>query len=375
VGFQDLGTRVRTEAVNNTYDYAIGGDGFGCLIHPYNGNLMLGSLYYTRVQRSTNGGTTFSQSVSGITGFGSASDGGNAPFNTRLTNTLADPTGNRVYTFTNEVPYVSDNFGSTWTALPTTGNGWPGGTIRCFGASNLKLGLVGATFDISEPIGGNNYRRGRVAISDNNGATWRTFTGFPGGLNSMADIAFDTADPNIMYVSSVRQAIWNVAGSEGGLTANHLWKSTDGGSTWTAIDGSPTNSNGFPFGIPVHVVKVDLMDNNTVYAGTDVGLYRTTNQGLTWERFGEGLPMVAVRDIYIAPDSSFMRVGTHGRGVWEMQAGSIFDIDETAGVDVYDLLKFMSLYGSTAAEDLAVADFNGDGKIDDVDLALILGAF
>ncbi|MDR2697122.1 MAG: hypothetical protein LBB40_01445, partial [Holophagales bacterium] len=316
-GFQDLGTRLRTEnrVADGTYDYVIGGDGFGCLIHPYNGNLMLGSLYYTRVYRSANG-LSFTQSISGISG---ADDSDTAPFHTSLVNTLADPTGNRVYTFTKEVPYVSDDFGASWKALPTSDNGWPGGTIRGFGASNLKLGLIGATFDISENMGGGIYRRGRAAISDDNGATWRTFTGFPGGLNSMADIAFDTANPNIIYVSSVRMSIWNVGGGEGGLTASHLWKSTDGGATWISIDGSITNSNGFPFGIPVHVVKVDPTDNSTVYAGTDVGLYRTTDQGLTWERFGDGLPLVSVRDIYIAPDGSFMRVGTHGRGVWEMQ--------------------------------------------------------
>jgi photosystem II stability/assembly factor-like uncharacterized protein len=286
---------------------------------------------------------------------------------------MADPTGNRVYTYTNTVPYVSNDFGANWTALPITENGWPGGNIRQFAASNLKLGLIGATFNAN--VSG---ARGRVAISDDNGTTWRVHTGFPGGLDQMADIAFDSADPNIIYVSSVRLAIWNTGGSEGGLGANHLWKTTDGGITWAAIDGTLTTSNGFPFGIPVHVVKVDPLDNSIVYAGTDVGLYRSPNQGRTWERFGDGLPLVAVRDIYIAPDGSFMRVGTHGRGIWELQrltAESPFDIDGIRGVDVYDLLKFLSMYGSTDPADLAIADFNRDGIIDNADLALILGAF
>jgi photosystem II stability/assembly factor-like uncharacterized protein len=310
-----------------------------------------------------------------------------------------------------------------------------------------------------------------VAISEDNGETWRTFTGFPDGNNSMADIAFDTMDPNIMYASSVRMAIWNVGGAEGGLTASHIWKSIDGGHSWRAIDGYASITNGFPFGIPVHVIKVDPIDNSVVYAGTDVGLYRTTNQGDTWERFGEGLPLVAVRDIYIAPDGSFMRLGTHGRGVWEMRGiaddyaprsianphtsptmrstagaritfsvGAVgipapvyqwqystdngatwtnipganeraysftayaadggrqfralatnsmgsahsspvtmdinpYDIDNALGLDVYDLLKFLALFGSTKPDDILLADFNGDGKIDDADLAIILGAF
>ncbi|MCL1893558.1 MAG: hypothetical protein FWG02_04895 [Holophagaceae bacterium] len=466
-GFQDLGTRLRTDnnVVEGTYNTVIGGDGFGCVIHPYIGNWMLGSLYYTRVYRSIND-SSFSQSTSGIAEAGNSSA---TPFHTRIISTLADSTGNRVYTYTNNVPYVSDDFGASWSALPTAGNGWPTETIRNFGASNLRLGLIGAVFDVTVNLGAGIYHRGRVAISEDNGTTWRTITGLPGCLNSMSDITFDTADPNVIYVASVRPAIWNIGGAEGGLGANHIWKSTDLGYTWKAIDGSQTDSNGFPFGIPVHVVKVDPFDNNVVYAGTDVGLYRSSDQGNTWVRFGDGFPLVAVRDIYIAPDGSFMRVGTHGRGIWEMEgitenytpriisqsptihhglpgtstdfsvgavgipaptyqwqesdnggaswsnisgatnriysltlygrdnnkklrvivANSIgtatcdpitinvnaFDIDGSPGIDVFDLLKFMSMYGSTNPDHLLLADFNGDGKIDDADLAILLGAF
>jgi hypothetical protein len=124
-------------------------------------------------------------------------------------------------------------------------------------------------------------------------------------------MAFDTTNQNVMYVTSVAFS----------QTANHLWRSIDGGYTWSSIDGSASASNGFAFGIPVHVVRVDPLDNNVIYAGTDLGLYRSENQGATWARFGSDLPLVPVRDIYIAPDGSFMRLGTHGRGIWEMAEG------------------------------------------------------
>ncbi|MDR2562256.1 MAG: hypothetical protein LBC63_10880 [Holophagales bacterium] len=321
VGFQDLGTRLRLESgvATGTFNDVIGGDGFGCLIHAHNGDLMLGSYYNTNIFRSADGGNSWT--YCGI------NDG---PFYTRLFDTPADPTGNRVYTFTPEIPYVSDDFGASWTPLPTAGNGWLTGNgreyeIRSFGVSPLKLGLVGATFDVD--IDG---RAGRIAISEDNGTHWRTYTGFPGANSwySMAEIAFDVSDPNIIYVTSVA---FN-------QSANHLWKSTDRGYTWRAIDGA----NGFPFGVPVHVLKINPLDNKVLFAGTDVGLYRSTNQGATWARFGDGLPLVSVRDIYIAPDNSFMRLGTHGRGVWETVMKAVSIVEPLGGMFTGEAATFKS---------------------------------
>jgi len=327
-GFQDLGTRLRRESgvATGTFNEVIGGDGFGCLIHAHNGDLMLGSLYYTRIRRSTNGGLSFLDSNSGLN---NGKD--NGPFYTRLFDTPADPTGNRVYTFNNYTPYFSDDFGASWAPLPTADNGWPGPNIyiRSFGVSPLKLGLVGATFDVSE-----NGRVGRIAISEDNGTNWRVYTGFPGASSSggMAEIAFDVSDPNIIYVTSVAFS----------QSANHLWKSTDRGYTWKAIDGTSSTSNEFPFGIPVHVLKIDPSDNKVLYAGTDVGLYRSTNQGATWARFGDGLPLVSVRDIYLAPDDSFMRVGTHGRGIWETVMRGVSIVDPLGGMFTGEYATFKS---------------------------------
>gem|GEM_PF-375965 len=307
IGTQDNGTLLRKDIQREFYDYVIGGDGFGCLIHPYNGDAVLGSLYYTRIYRSNDGGNSFR----GVRGIPDDEDG---PFHTRLVSTIADPTGNRVYTYTRITPYISDDFGENWT--PMTIAGWPNPTrsIRGFGASPLKMGFVGAVGMTSpDGSGPRDDFYDFIAISDDNGETWRTSRIFDSSLSpvygQLAELAFDTANPDIIYVCSVAYD----------ANANHLWKSTDGGRTWVSIDGTRTSSNGFPFGIPVHVVKVDPLDNNMVYAGTDMGLYRTTNGGTSWSRFGYGLPLVAVRDIYIAPDGSFIRVGTYGRGVWEME--------------------------------------------------------
>jgi hypothetical protein len=55
----------------------------------------------------------------------------------------------------------------------------------------------------------------------------------------------------------------------------------------------------------------------TIYAGTWLGVYESTDAGATWHLFGKGLPLVMVSDLYMPADGSFLRAGTYGRGVWD----------------------------------------------------------
>ena len=59
-GYQDNGTALNT---GTQFTTEIGGDGMECIIDPTNDNLVYGSLYYGDIRRSTNGGTTFSGSI------------------------------------------------------------------------------------------------------------------------------------------------------------------------------------------------------------------------------------------------------------------------------------------------------------------------
>ncbi|HTA94037.1 MAG TPA: hypothetical protein VK745_30875, partial [Polyangiaceae bacterium] len=52
-------------------------------------------------------------------------------------------------------------------------------------------------------------------------------------------------------------------------------------------------------------------------------VYRTTDGGNTWARFGTGLPRVAVTGMFVARDGSLVRVSTKGRGVWEIHPRSM----------------------------------------------------
>jgi photosystem II stability/assembly factor-like uncharacterized protein len=285
-GFQDNGTRVRV-ASTSVFDQTIGGDGFGCDINPANASNMLGSLYYARIQKSTDGGASWVQSCTGIPECG----GSNAPFYTGVVSWAGDATGNTVFTWSNAKAYKSANYASSWSALGTAG--FPAGAvIRGFGVAKSNPSVLGAVFS-----GGN------VRLSNNGGASWTTPAALPNHDLSLSFVHFDTTNPNTVYVASVAP---NGA-------ANHLWKSTDFGTSWQVFE------TGLPAGVPVNIVKNDPNDNTVLYAGTHLGVYRWTPADAQWVRYGAGMPLVNVTDVYVSPDSSLVRAATFGRGFWELQ--------------------------------------------------------
>jgi len=72
--------------------------------------------------------------------------------------------------------------------------------------------------------------------------------------------------------------------------------------------------------VPVQQILFDPSDttDNTIFVGNDLGVYQTTDMGKTWHRYGVGFPMVRVVEMRIAKNSGLLRVGTYGRGLWEI---------------------------------------------------------
>jgi hypothetical protein len=95
-----------------------------------------------------------------------------------------------------------------------------------------------------------------------------------------------------------------------------LWRTTDHGQTWMSIVGLDA-AHRLP-NVPIYVVKYDPVTPTTIYAGTDIGVYLTTDDGATWNRMGDNFPMIPVRDLYVAKNQEFIRAATYGRGLWEI---------------------------------------------------------
>lgn len=144
---------------------------------------------------------------------------------------------------------------------------------------------------------------GAVEVSSDGGATWVARGPVQQPQAFIHTVAFDPTDSKVLYVASrsVRP------------TFNHMWRSNDFGVSWKPID-----LNGFPTGIHVYDLIADPTRAGTLYAGTFLGVYRSSDRGDTWQRFGQGLPMIRAYDLSLTPDGNTLHVGTGGRGVWEI---------------------------------------------------------
>jgi hypothetical protein len=146
--------------------------------------------------------------------------------------------------------------------------------------------------------------------------------------------AIDPTDPNIAYVCY---------GGFGLAAGEHVWKTTNlmtGTPTWTA------SGSGLP-DVPVNSFVIDPLFPTTLFAGTDVGVYISTNTGATWSPFTTGMPVVTIFDMALQPTSRILRVATHGRGMWQRQIDPSVPVEiSLVGAEIIDGHPRMTWYAS-----------------------------
>jgi hypothetical protein len=198
------------------------------------------------------------------------------------------------------------------------------------------------------PAGGGIWRTKNALSGQPN---WQYLSG-PFGINSVGSIALDPNDPagNTLWVGTGEA---NSCGS-GCIAGVGLYKSTDGGDTWTGpLGASAFNARG------VGSIVVKPGDSNTIYAasvrsGRSVssvlsggvitlipgapawGLYKSTDGGATWTFLHNGAPLASqcdtvdeataggspcslrgVRQVALDPaDPNTVYASSYGRGVW-----------------------------------------------------------
>ena len=169
-------------------------------------------------------------------------------------------------------------------------------------------------------------------VALNNFQIWGTTTGSStltnmtgGGMpaHTIGRLAIDPSDPNIAFVCF------------GGFNlpaGQHVWKTTNlmtGTPTWAA------SGTGLP-DVPVNAFAIDPNVAGRMYAGTDIGVYVSTDGGANWAPYGTGLPVVAVFDMKIQNAARILRIATHGRGMWERNIDDVTAVAVVVGSEISD---------------------------------------
>jgi len=173
--------------------------------------------------------------------------------------------------------YKSVDGGKTWTQVGLADSRQIGALI--VDPHNADVVLVAAFGHAFGP----NKERGVYRTTDG-GKSW-TRVLYRDEETGAIDVSFDPGNANIVYAAlwQARRQPWNF--SSGG-PGSGLYRSTDGGLTWTHLTG-----NGLPSGILGRIhVSVSAADPKRVYAMIEAhegGLYRSDDGGAHWARVSD----------------------------------------------------------------------------------------
>ena len=142
---------------------------------------------------------------------------------------------------------------------------------------------------------------GLIHVTRDAGAHWRDVT--PPELTPWSKISlldaghFDTATA---YAAVNRIRLDDLA--------PYVYRTHDGGKSWTKV------VLGLPLNAPVNAVREDPLRKGLLYAGTELGVFVSFDDGDHWQALMTGLPPSSVRDIVIHGND--LVAATHGRGFY-----------------------------------------------------------
>jgi hypothetical protein len=257
---------------------------------------------------------------------------------------LGPGTPNTVYYGTNKL-YRSPNRGATMTAM-SQALATPISAIG-ISAQNDNVRIVGLA-------------GGGVFATTTGSSTLTNVTGpIPGCYAARTVI-----DPNNADTAYVTLSCFGLPAGQ------HVWKTTN-------LSGAPptwmASGSGIP-DVPTNAFAIDPRDSTSLYAGTDIGVYHSTDSGATWNPYGTGLPRVAVFDMAIQSRQRVLRIATHGRGIWEIGITPIGPptIDKAFGADHIPLNGTTSLTFTLTNPNAAPNTLTGIAFTDNLPSGLVL---
>jgi photosystem II stability/assembly factor-like uncharacterized protein len=320
-GMQDNGswtgpsrTREPAGILNDDWRMVSFGDGFKVINHPDDPEIYLSLSQGGNLQR-TDMRTREQQLIKPwVGGSGGAASNQKYRFNWNSPLVFSPHNKTTVYLGGNIV-FKSPDFGKTWEKISpdlTTNDpeklreaGGPVAaenttaeyhcTIISINESPAKSGVIWAGTD-----------DGNLQLTINGGKNWTNLTKNVTGLppfSLVSHVEPSIKNGDVAYVSFDRHMFDDFK--------PYVFKTTDGGKTWTNISGN------LPEKAYVHVLKEDPKNTDLIYAGTELGLYATYDGGRNWIELGlKNLPRVSVHDIAVHPRENDLILATHGRSFW-----------------------------------------------------------
>jgi photosystem II stability/assembly factor-like uncharacterized protein len=323
-------TKSKDGIVNSDWINIQGGDGFSCVFDPEDPNIVFAESQEGELHRfDLRSGAVKRLRPEPAEGAPAYRFHWNAPLiGSRHEKGVMFLGGNRVFRLATKgetwkviSPDLSTQNAARMTAVGSGAENY--GVVYTLAESPLQKGLLWAGTD-----------DGKVWVTTDEGANWTDLTAnLPPSAKGlwMGRIDASWHDPKVAYLAVETHFF--------GKYEALAFRTADMGRTWQSIAGD------LPAGEPVKVVREDPRNPDLLFAGTEFGLFVTTDRGAHWTKLGE-LPTVAVDDIAIQQRERDLVIATHGRSLYVIDdIGPLEDLTPEAAAEPVHLFAPLSAFG------------------------------
>lgn len=298
-GMQDNGTWISPSSVIATdsveYKAVLGGDGFEVLWHPKSSSKIIGSIYNNRFFYTQTAGVSWQETTGGL--------GETGPFISKLSHSRSRP--DTIYTVDASGVYMHPNFGNQntdWKLTPINEG------FSYYGTATSAIDVEVSEADPAVIWAGQAMFEDPVLniyVSEDYGKTFAPVQPYTEvELGFISAIETHPMDPNIAFLLFSYQGKPKVLRTE------------DKGNSWEDISGFGTgevSNNGFP---DVVVLSLLVMphDPDVIWAGTEIGIVESVDNGASWHLLESDFPNAAVYQMFY--QDNMIVLATHGRGIW-----------------------------------------------------------
>jgi hypothetical protein len=223
----------------------------------------------------------------------------------------------RLYHAANKV-FRTDDRGNTWKVispdlsrqtdrnkLPVMGKVWSMDAV----AKNASTDIYGnittlaeSKFDENTIYAGTDD--GLIHVTTDGGKNWMKIDNIPGvpERTYVNHIITSHHDKNVAYATFNHHRY--------GDFHPYVYKTVDGGKTWTSITGN------LPERGTSYTIAEDHVNKDLLFVGTEFGLFVTIEGGNKWVQMKAGLPTISVKDLEIQKRENDLILATFGRGFY-----------------------------------------------------------